>query len=80
MPTGKGLILVIDDGETIHTILEKMLSYLGFTVIHAYNSGEAIGIYGEDLENRKGIKTAILELTIPGGRICRHHYKTISAA
>lgn len=67
LPSGKGLILVMDDDETIHAILEEMLSYLGFTAIHAYDGGEAVEMYRKDLESTQEIKAAILDLTIPGG-------------
>lgn len=67
LPSGKGLILVMDDDETIHTILGEMLNYLGFTAIHAYDGSEAVEMYRVDLENTRQIKAVILDLTIPGG-------------
>ena len=67
LPTGKGVILVMDDDETIHTTLEEMLSYLGYTTLHAYNGNEAIDLYKKDCENEQEISAIIVDLTIPGG-------------
>ncbi len=67
LPTGKGLVLVMDDDETIHNIMEEMLSYLGYTTLHSYDGDEAIEIYKKDWEERQEIEAVILDLTIPGG-------------
>jgi CheY-like chemotaxis protein len=66
IPAGKGLVLLMDDEETIHAVCRDMLAYLGYETLHAYNGEEAIAIYREHLHLGKKIDIVIMDLTIPG--------------
>ncbi len=67
IPKGQGRILLMDDEETIHSIGEAMLTYLGYETLHAFNGEEAIAIYKEHLQTANRIDIVIMDLTIPGG-------------
>ncbi|MEE4241585.1 MAG: ATP-binding protein [Desulfopila sp.] len=67
IPMGYGRILLMDDEETIHSIGEAMLTYLGYETLHAFNGEEAIAIYKKHLEKEDRIDAVIMDLTIPGG-------------
>lgn len=59
---GNGKILVMDDEETIRSIVGDILQYLGYTVDFASDGEEAINLY-----SCKPYDAVILDLTIPGG-------------
>jgi CheY-like chemotaxis protein len=67
LPTGKGLVLVMDDDETIHSIVSEMLAYLGYSTVHAYDGRETLDLYRGDMKGKQEIKAVIMDLTIPGG-------------
>jgi PAS domain S-box-containing protein len=59
---GKGKILVMDDEETIRSVVGDILQYLGYTVDFASNGDEAVDLYSS-----QSYDAVILDLTIPGG-------------
>jgi len=58
-----GRILFVDEEETICTLGQEMLEYLGFDVIIARDDGEAVQIYRSRHDE---IVCIILDLTMPG--------------
>lgn len=67
LPTGKGRVLVMDDEETIHTVLGEMLSYLGYECLHCYSGEETLRLYQQEKDAHTPIDVVIIDLTIPGG-------------
>jgi two-component system, cell cycle sensor histidine kinase and response regulator CckA len=65
--SGKGKILLMDDGETIGKVADEMLSYLGYNTIFARDGKEAIELYKKAMDAGQPFDVVILDLTIPGG-------------
>ncbi len=59
---GHGLILVIDDEETIRSITKDILEECGYNVIQAENGFEGIGQY---IKNKEDIKLVIVDMIMP---------------
>lgn len=57
----KPLILIIDDEEIIHIILEKMVDMLGYESIHAYSNKHALKL----IEKLKP-DLVLLDIVMPG--------------
>ena len=64
---GTGRILLMDDEETIHKTVGRMLRELGYEVDSVYDGDEALQVYKTSLEAGSPYALAILDLTIPGG-------------
>ncbi|HOE18279.1 MAG TPA: ATP-binding protein [Syntrophorhabdaceae bacterium] len=62
MMSGHGKILVMDDEETIRSMVGDILQYLGYTVDFAKDGEEALSMYAS-----RPYDAVILDLTIPGG-------------
>ncbi len=60
---GRGLILVVDDEETIIRVASGMLGQFGYQVLTAKNAAEAIEIYRSE---HPRIDAVILDLSMPG--------------
>ncbi len=58
---GSGLVLLVDDEETVRAVGAKMLHSLGFEVLTACNGLEALQVYRE----HEDIRYVILDLTMP---------------
>ena len=58
----------MDDDETLRDAVGEMLAALGYSVIRAQDSDEAIHRYQRALAEGKDIQLVLLDLTIPGGR------------
>ncbi|NTV49601.1 MAG: PAS domain S-box protein [Geobacteraceae bacterium] len=58
---GSGLVLLVDDEETIRGISSEMLKELGFTVVTATDGRDAVAIF----KSTPGISFVILDLTMP---------------
>lgn len=67
LPQGKGVILLMDDEQDIHDVTEEMLTFLGYTTLHADSGEEAIALYRDYFETGNSIDAVIMDLTIPGG-------------
>jgi CheY-like chemotaxis protein len=63
MPTGGGLVLLVDDETIIIDIGQQMIERLGYKVLTAGNGEEALRIYAEHGEK---IDVVILDLIMPG--------------
>ena len=64
---GEGKILLVDDEDYILEIFSNMVLSLGYTPITATDGTDALNYCLKNSEDLKNIKTAILDLTIPGG-------------
>lgn len=64
---GSGRILVMDDEPEIRSILETLLSHLGFEVSLAESGGRAVELYEEGLREGRRYDLIIMDLTVPGG-------------
>jgi PAS domain S-box-containing protein len=58
---GSGMVLLVDDEETVRGICKEMLQELGFTTITANDGREAVEVF----KNTPGIALVILDLTMP---------------
>lgn len=65
---GKGVILVMDDEETVRTFLKNTLIYLGYEVICTENGDKTLEIYKQSKKIDLTINCMIFDLTIPGGK------------
>ncbi len=59
---GQGLILVVDDEETVRTLAKRMLERLGFTVLLASDGQEAVEIFRQHAAD---IQAVLLDMTMP---------------
>ncbi|NQV68641.1 MAG: PAS domain S-box protein [Pseudohongiella sp.] len=67
LKTGKGKILVMDDSESIQSLMKAMLSRLGYEVVITSDGGEAIEKYKAALSQSQSFVAVILDLTVPDG-------------
>ncbi len=63
---GSGYILIMDDEKAILHVLKTMLVSMGYQVVLAKNSEEAISRTQELISDNQPLRMAILDLTIPG--------------
>ncbi len=59
---GKGVVLLVDDEETVHTVAGAMIENLGFRVMTARDGVEAVEVFR--LQSRN-IDCVVLDLTMP---------------
>lgn len=57
-----GLILVVDDDETVRTVTTSAVQRMGFTVLAAQNGVEAVEAFRQ---HRNDIRVVIMDLTMP---------------
>jgi signal transduction histidine kinase/ActR/RegA family two-component response regulator len=67
MRSGTGKILVMDDEETVRTLLTHVLTTLGYEVLSARDGAEAIDLYEAAMASGHRFDAALLDLTISGG-------------
>jgi two-component system cell cycle sensor histidine kinase/response regulator CckA len=60
-------VLVMDDQELVRTMVERMLTHLGFRPQGASNGSDAIRLFREALQDGAPFQLAVLDLTIIGG-------------
>ncbi len=74
---GHGLVLVVDDEETVRETAMMMLEDMGFVAIGAENGVEALEIYGK---RRDQIDVVLMDLTMPkmGGEACFRELRRIN--
>lgn len=60
-------VLVMDDDETVRSVLRSMLEMLGHEATMTGDGREAVKLYGEGLASSKPFDLVIVDLTIPGG-------------
>ncbi|MHA1601915.1 MAG: PAS domain S-box protein [Promethearchaeota archaeon] len=76
---GTGEIFILDDEISIQKILQKMLSYLGFTSKTFSNGIEIIAAYRDAFYEMKDEPVCILDLTIPGGKGGKEVFEDLKA-
>jgi PAS domain S-box-containing protein len=62
-----GRILVMDDEETILSVVVDMLTHLGYQTETAKDGNEVLALYSETMETGEPYDAVMLDLTIPGG-------------
>ena len=60
-------VLVMDDEETIRSVLGAMLEAAGYEVVFAVEGGEAVDRYREAFDAGHPFRAVILDLTVPSG-------------
>ncbi len=75
--TGRGRILVIDDEDIVRQVLSRMLRGLGYEVVTAGDSRQAVQYYRENFAR---IDAVILDMIMPrmGGRECYMALKAVN--
>jgi len=66
-PDSNRRVLVMDDDETVRSVVYKMLELLGYEVEEASDGVEAIRMYEQALKQGKRYDAVIMDLTVPGG-------------
>jgi len=64
---GTGRVLVMDDDETIRTVVKDLLMLLGYGVTEAGDGTECIERYKEAMDAGTSYSAVIMDLTVPGG-------------
>jgi signal transduction histidine kinase/CheY-like chemotaxis protein len=64
---GTGRILVMDDEETLRSLLGRILTSLGYETQTARDGAEAIALYEAAKESGRGFSAVLLDLTVKGG-------------
>ncbi len=64
---GTGRLLVMDDEEALRTILDRVLTALGYEVQSARDGAETIALYEAAKASGRGFDAVLLDLTISGG-------------
>jgi len=74
---GHGLVLVVDDEETVREIAMMMLEDMGFSTLGVTNGVEALAVYRE---HRQEIAVVLMDLTMPkmGGEECFRELRRIN--
>jgi len=62
-----GRILIMDDQDFVRTVVGKMLTDMGCTVVDARDGQEALRLFTEAHDSPDPFRAVILDLTIPGG-------------
>lgn len=66
-PTGRGVVLVMEDEDLVRTVIERMLDQCGYDADFAKDGEEAVAIYTRAMESGKPYDAVIMDLIIPGG-------------
>lgn len=64
---GAGRLLVMDDEEPLRTLLEHLLTALGYEVECASEGVETIKLYNDARRSGRGFDAVLLDLTVAGG-------------
>lgn len=64
---GTGRILVMDDDDAIRTVVEDLLTVLGYDVTEARDGTECIDLYKQAMEEGRPYSVVLMDLTVPGG-------------
>ena len=62
IPTGSGLIFVVDDEEIMRKTAGSILEKLGYTIVYAEDGEEAVNIYQEKYQE---IRVVLLDMAMP---------------
>jgi two-component system cell cycle sensor histidine kinase/response regulator CckA len=63
----RGLILVMDDEETVNEIAAELLQHLGYEVKTVKDGATAVAAYKDALKTGDSFSAVIADLTVPGG-------------
>ena len=67
LPRGSGRILVMDDEDSVQTVIGEMLALYGYRAEKALDGLEAISIYRTAIDSGRAFDAVIIDLTVPGG-------------
>lgn len=65
--TGVGRVLVMDDEDSLRSLLERVLTALGYEVRSARDGAEAIALYQHAAAAGRNFDAVLLDLTVSGG-------------
>jgi PAS domain S-box-containing protein len=65
--TGSGRVLVVDDEESVRTLVHFTLTRLGYQVMEAETALQGVNLYREKFQGGERFDAVILDLTLPGG-------------
>jgi two-component system, cell cycle sensor histidine kinase and response regulator CckA len=58
--SGSGLVLVVDDDAAVRTVLRRMLTHCGFSVLEAENGQEGVDVF-----RNRSADVVLLDMTMP---------------
>jgi CheY-like chemotaxis protein len=64
---GRGMILVVDDQDSVREAAEKLLGRLGYRTVSASSGQEAVTIFRQHSFSSEPISAVLLDMTLPGG-------------
>ena len=64
---GEGVILVVDDQDSVREAAEKLLGHLGYRTVSAANGQEAVNLFRQHSLSSEPINAVLLDMTLPGG-------------
>lgn len=64
---GTGRILVMDDDDSIRTVVGDLLTVLGYEVSEARDGAECITLYKTAMQEGRPFSVVLMDLTVPGG-------------
>jgi CheY-like chemotaxis protein len=65
--TGSGRVLIVDDEESIRTLVDFTLTRLGYEVSEAATALQGVELYRQEMARGRRFDLVILDLTLPGG-------------
>lgn len=65
--TGQGLVLIMDDQESILKMAGRMLNRMGYDTVFATDGTQAVKLFSDAYQSVNPFNLVILDLTIPGG-------------
>src|SRR5438105_379915 len=65
--TGTGRVLVVDDEESVRTLVHFTLTRLGYDVMETETALQGVNLYLEKFQAGERFDAVILDLTLPGG-------------
>jgi len=65
--TGSGRVLIVDDEESVRTLVHFTLTRLGYDVATAETALKGVDLYREKFQAGERFDAVILDLTLPGG-------------
>lgn len=65
--SGKGLVIIMEDEETIRDVFGTMLRIMGYTVEYARDGNDVVERVKENLQSENRIRAVIMDLSIPEG-------------
>lgn len=64
---GQGRVLVMDNDDTVRTVITEMLTSLGYKAESAADGKQVIELYRSALQKGRGFNTVIIDLTVKNG-------------